>query len=283
MLHPDPIILFGAPRSGTTYLRTVLGAHPDVHITHETRVFTWVTRMLQAARTREMLVNTQRDRFLDHLHAELPGLIRRFYAPLAGDSRHWGDKNPFYGRDRACLNTIRDLFPGTRFVHIIRDGRDVVASLLRKRKPDGSPWTDLDGAHTLWTKHVEVGTRFGRDVGAAAYLEVRYEDLVADDVGVAGTILEFLGAGAHPAVARYCARQRRERTPLSGPTTDVDTAPDRRRSGWYDLLTPEQQVSSLDRLGALLVRHGYETAASLDRLRRQVGSGGVTAGRSGPA
>jgi len=35
-LAPDPIIVYGAPRSGTTYLEQILNAHPAIFISHET-------------------------------------------------------------------------------------------------------------------------------------------------------------------------------------------------------------------------------------------------------
>ena len=95
-----------------------------------------------------------------------------------------GDKNPHYaapGND-GVLQTVADLFPNPRFIHVIRDGRDVVASLIRKRKPAGEPWVSFETAHQVWTRHITTGHAFATNAAAGTALEVRYEELIADDL-----------------------------------------------------------------------------------------------------
>jgi hypothetical protein len=93
--------------------------------------------------------------------------MRDFYGDLAPDARYWGDKNPHYADpfNRGSLELVAELFPGSRFVHIIRDGRDVVSSLSQKRWREGKPWATFDHALRAWKQHVRLGRGFGEALG----------------------------------------------------------------------------------------------------------------------
>lgn len=258
-MRPDPIVIMGAPRSGTTYVNEIVNQHPDVFVTHETRIFVWMHRTLVDGLAHPQRFLSHRDRFEGHLAHHLPDLVRSFYRGLKPGATYWGDKNPHYASpDHAgVLPMIRDLFPGSKFVHVYRDGRDVVASLLRKRFPDGRRWVDFEGAHDLWNGHVVTGHEFGREIAADRFLEVRYEDLVSDDVAWARTIFDFLEIDLAPEVEAFCLGQRKERTPFSGPTRRITPSAD--GSDWSDLLDEGQRRRSAEALRANLVRFGYET------------------------
>jgi hypothetical protein len=263
-LVESPIVIYGAPRSGTTYLRHLLVAHPDIFITNETRIFTW------AHAAREQVgrsLNANRDQFERHLRDTLPGLIRDFYADLAPPTaRYWGDKNPHYARpDPGCLEAIEALFPAAKFIHVIRDGRDVVSSLVRKTGPGGRSWAGFEAAHHTWLRHVSVGRAFGVEVPSHRYLELRYEDLIADDLEASRRILGFLDLEVCEPVERFCRQQRHERTPLSEPTRDLSRGA--AASDWAEIFTPSERLRSLELLGPTLVDLGYETESSLEEAR----------------
>jgi hypothetical protein len=256
-LETAPIVLYGAARSGTTYLAQILNRQPEVFITNETRVFVWAHEALKRAPVDERIVYREKDAFVAHLRERLPGLIRDFHARMHPNRPFWGDKNPHYAapENKGCLETIRELFPGAKFIHIIRDGRDVVASGLR------GVWTDFETVHRMWQSHVQIGTEFGRALPRDRYFEVRYEDLVADDVGVARDLVRFLGLVPHDDVIRFCEAQRAERTPYCAPARDLSRGAD--SSDWVSLLSPGQRVRSLELLGDGLIRFRYETRESL--------------------
>src|SRR5688500_12052684 len=93
----SPIIIFGAPRSGTTYLISIFNSYTDVFITHETRLIVWVHRALNVLPTEDKAVLSYRKQFVDHLYRSFPQLIRTFYIGIKKPSaRYWGDKNPHY-------------------------------------------------------------------------------------------------------------------------------------------------------------------------------------------
>jgi hypothetical protein len=255
-----PIIVFGAPRSGTTYLNRILNEHPDVNITEESRVFVWMYRSLMVLPRREEALCAHREQFLEHLRSQLPEVVRSFYRELDPAARHWGDKNPHYASERnaGCLDTIAEVFPDARFVHIIRDGRDVVNSLLRKR------WADFEDAHQTWKQHVRIGCDFGRVQPPGSYCEIRYEDLVSDDLEVAGGVFAFLGLVMDPRVKVFCQQQQTWRTPLSDPERNLNAGG--QGSDWRRTLSPDQQMRSLDLLEPRLLALGYETEGSASRV-----------------
>ena len=262
----DPILVFGAPRSGTTYLQNVLNANPTVFVSHESRVFAWLHQALNVLPQDPRYLITYRDDFVERFRSVLPDTIRKVYRDLAPEALYWGDKNPHYADplNAGCLDLVAELFPRSRFIHIIRDGRDVACSLVRKQDSSGKPWVTFDVAHTTWMSHVDLGCEFGRTLVPERYFEIRYEDLIADDLALADELFRFLGIPLHPAVSAYCRSEQAERTPLSGPTRDFDAGI--AASEWNQVFTLEEQARSLDLLGAHLVRYQYETENSLESL-----------------
>jgi protein-tyrosine sulfotransferase len=256
----SPIIVYGAPRSGTTYLIRILNQHPDVFVGNEMRVFGWLHQSLNVLTRDPRFLRTDRDRFIEHLRSEYPRVIEGFYRTLHPKAQYWGDKNPRYASDSSAgtLETVAELFPRSRFIHLVRDGRDVVVSLVRQGR-------GFDRAHRIWVTDVERGSAFGR-AHAARYLEVRYEELVRDDAAAARKLFEFLGIDIHPDVLAFCEAQRTQRTPVSGPGRDLGKGA--LSSDWERLLAPDQQLRSLELLGDRLVRYGYETTASLRKARQ---------------
>jgi hypothetical protein len=113
------------------------------------------------------------------------------YAAKEGKPR-WGDKTPMYMRH---LPLLERLFPDAQYVHLIRDGRDAALSFLRM--PEGTytrTWAHPESAREfgcLWRTEVAAARALGGRVGATRYLEVRYEELVADTSGVVASVCEF--------------------------------------------------------------------------------------------
>jgi hypothetical protein len=120
------------------------------------------------------------------------GAVFRGYAARFGKPR-WGDKRPGY---YDYIPALRRLFPRAQFVHLIRDGRDCVASLK------GMPWfrQDVYGAICTWIEAIDAGKRAARRLPADCYTELRYEDLVADPAGRLTALCEFLEEDFDPAM-----------------------------------------------------------------------------------
>lgn len=268
-LRSGPILVFGAPRSGTTYLRQILDAHPDVFVTNEFRVFSWLFAAVDALPLDDARLFEHRSEFVAQLQLELPELVRRYYAQLAGSARWWGDKNPHYAQDPAILQNAAALFPDARFVHIHRDPRAVIASLLRKRHADGSPWIGLEDAHAMVVSHVRNALDFAQQVGPERCFRVRYERLVADDEAMARSLFAWLGLPIAAPVLELCRQQQQQRTAFSGPTSDLQRAGSRAQAieAWRAVVPAARQRESLQFLAPLLLELRYETEAGLEQLR----------------
>jgi hypothetical protein len=98
----------------------------------------------------------------------------------------WGDKTPQYAH---AMPLLLDLFGKARFVHIVRDARDVARSLVAL---DFGP-RNLYAAGRYWRGLVGAARADGERLGAGRYLEVRYEALLADPEAVVGEVLRFVG------------------------------------------------------------------------------------------
>jgi hypothetical protein len=132
-----------------------------------------------------------RDRLLAEISADAgrgrdyPRLVRTImqrYADANGKAR-WGDKTPRYINHMLLL---RRMFPDARFLHVIQDGRHVVASI---NGINGRPAVQ---AAAFWRRHVQRGRRDGRRLGAA-YMEMHLEHLVADPEAQLRQVCAFIG------------------------------------------------------------------------------------------
>lgn len=262
-LVDDPIVIYGAPRSGTTFLRALLSEHPDVFISNETRIFEWAHQALHVVPNDQRHFLNYREPFKRHLTPWLRFLIRDFYRDLGNGASIWGDKYPHYCQSPVVLETILELFPGARFVQIIRDGRDVVASVLRKG------WADLERCHMLWLRHVRVGTEFGKALPDGRFYSLRYEDLIADIEGGAEGLFKFVGVPLAPEVREFCRREQQAPTEFSEPTRDINTT-GVAHSDWAALLDPEQQRTSLEILAPTLESLGYPVTIASIAEREQL-------------
>jgi hypothetical protein len=247
-----PFFVIGAPRSGTSYLVEVLARHPHVLLTNETRVMTYLHRVLTRHSRDRMALMTERRLFLETLRRHMPAIVRDFYRQLgADDQTRWGDKFPHYAdtkTDPGLLGFIAEMFPRSQFVHLTRDGRDVVASLRDKG------WVDVEEACDVWNRHVTEAQRIGRTVGPARYHELRYSDLVDDAVRTVTELLAFLRLEPAAEVDGFLAEQQKQRTPFSGATTPADRIG---ASRWADRLsTPEADLVT-ERLRSVLEASGY--------------------------
>jgi hypothetical protein len=201
---PVPFVV-GANRSGTTLLRLMLDAHPRLAIPPETHfVPELIAHLDQGQATPETalrLINAQREwkdfgfsegellerfRALPRLDAE--GVIRTFfeaYAERHGKER-WGDKTPGY---MMHMKAIQKVIPEARFVHLIRDGRDVALSRMDQRRRRGLDGPPAEQVARQWSKRIAKARKQAPRL--RHYMEARYEDLVLETEATLRRICEF--------------------------------------------------------------------------------------------
>jgi hypothetical protein len=83
---------------------------------------------------------------------------------------------------------LAEIFPGAKFVHIIREGREVARSFYRL---GWSPSTTA--ALKRWHHAVAIGRVLGKELGPSQYFEVSFESLLADPERSLRGIVGFVG------------------------------------------------------------------------------------------
>jgi sulfotransferase family protein len=212
--YPMPVV-FGSGRCGSTLLRLMLDSHPQMAVPPETAFLPGVNQ-----RRAELGPDSLCDLLADfptwpdfHLDpAELRRQLRalapfsatagircfyRLYAQRHGKTR-WGDKTPVYGHH---LPAIQALLPEARFIHLVRDGRDVALSL---RSVWFAPGQDAATLARYWRDCIEGARAGGRQ--CRHFLEIRYEDLLRDPVTVLRQVCAFIELPFSPAMLEYPIR-----------------------------------------------------------------------------
>ncbi len=279
-------IIVGAPRSGTTLLRMMLDAHPQLAIPPETGFLTAVA----ADTSRETLFQTltnfppgqpawndfglSKDMLWEALGGTADFLseygVRAFYQLYAArfHKSRYGDKTPGYCQH---MPQIQSLLPEAAFIHIIRDGRDAALSL---RPLWFSPGQDVATLARYWRSHVEKA-RVDSTL-CHKYMEVRFEALVTNPSGTLTSICEFLELdfdrvmlqffeNAHSRLAEHQERVRSDGVVLATQQTRLmqqwrtTTPPDITRVGsWRHVMTTEERQQFRLVAGSLLSELGYE-------------------------
>jgi Sulfotransferase family len=223
------VFIVGCLRSGTTLLRRMADAHPQLAVIHETQWLPrWyerrigitadgrvspelIDRLLEFPRFSELRIEREElERLLDGgrpvSYSSFVGGIFDLYGKAQGKSLV-GEKSPGYVR---YLPTLHELWPHARVVHIVRDGRDVCQSVMNWRKADRNPgkfttWTEdrVTTAALWWEWHVRLGREEGRRLSADRYHELKHESLVADPARECARLSSFLGLPYDEAMVRY--------------------------------------------------------------------------------
>ncbi len=199
-----PIFMIGSPRSGTGVSSDLFGRHPDVANLSDAHLIWDPRHRFDADADHDWTPGAVTPEDAGRLHARFE-YHRRFHG-----KERFLNKNP---RSSVRLDYVRAIFPDAVFVHVIRDGRAVVASMLdfvRQRPhlkhlrdapmPFAHPpnWRDLvredkaEQAALQW--RAIVGTILGKraELGPA-YYEFRYEELCDDPRGVLASAWRFAG------------------------------------------------------------------------------------------
>ena len=257
---PSPFVV-GVTRSGTTLLRLMLDAHPQLAVPPETHFLPDVisackTGPVTADRCTQAIVAHRRwpdfqleaDDLRERLRAtpelDVAACLRGFYelyAERAGKPR-WGDKTPGYLRR---MRTIAKVLPEARFVHLIRDGRDVAVSITALHFGADT----VRQAAERWAKRI----RAGREKGARVphYLEVRYEDLVLEPEPTLQRICDYVELPWDPRMLDYHSRAGDRLTEITrdlprSDQRDEDVIPAAQRVGIHALA---QRPPQADRVG----------------------------------
>jgi protein-tyrosine sulfotransferase len=257
-----PIFIGGAGRSGTTLLRVMLDSHPNIACGPELKILPVILRQWVDMRTAyaPTLGHWRVDAATtDRLYRDLIAGLLTPYREAAGKPRV-AEKTP---GNVAFFRQLHALFPESPLIHVIRDGRDVVASLLTMDWVDPStgqapPYThDARRAAEYWVENVQGG-RAALDMPGLSerYREVRYEDLIADPETTLRGLLDHCGETWDPAVLAF-DRQPHDLADESSADAVREPLNAQAIGRWQEDLKPGQQALVQSVAGTLLAELGY--------------------------
>jgi len=215
-----PVFIVGVPRSGTTLLRTLLDSHPNIACGPESP---WIAgsygdltsfKDLYASLTEDErgparnFTGVGKADVARALGRAVSGIFEA-YAGARG-KRRWVEKTPSHMMD---LDFLHAMFPNARYVHIVRDGRDVACSTYNGRAQWGM-LVDKDKAIRITRNNaLERWARWERtltDAIAEHGLEVltlRYEDLISRPEKELKAVVDFIGEHFDPGMLDYAAAE----------------------------------------------------------------------------
>lgn len=307
------VFVIGCPRSGTTLLQRMLNAHPHLAVTNEMDIGLddGLRRTRHSGNTRNdppeaEPVGITRDGFVTQAfveqllasrrvarhrfdadavrrlvgarprlsYAEFVSRLFDLYAAMRGKELA-GDKTPRYVQ---WVSDLHSLWPDARFVHVIRDGRDIYLSMRdwRTAGPTGDNeglggdfrrgdyimsrfrgWNE-DPVVTIalwWKWRVLLGRQHGEALDPALYHEIRYEDLVSDPATMSRALCSFLDLPYREKMVNFAEGRTKSDPRLASKHRWLPPTPGLR--AWRTQMSPEAVQRFEAVAGDLLDELGY--------------------------
>lgn len=289
MTDKSPIFVIGVDRSGTTLLRLMLDSHSKISIPYESHFFIRFYRRresfgdLEEEQNRRKLVEEILEQpyvnrwdqqiTIDELDLDkcisLEATIDQIYSAYARrfGKEIWGDKTPEYVDQ---IDVLNNMYPNARFIHIIRDGRDVGLSILKR-------WWGADDFVTVmryWVEKVTLARKMLGVLPENRSIEIRFEDLVVEPEKELRRVASFLGLSYEEGmVAEYTQGARGKVS--EGMEEDrnsyhkhLTSAPSVKQAyKWTKALSPADQAIAHEIAGPLLTELGYTEGVAQHPLK----------------
>lgn len=205
----DPVFIVGAPRSGTTMLAVLLDRHSRISIPPETNFFSEFLPQISTCDESSQEDKVQAAlsfRRIQDLEIPKKELLKRFgmyendfpslfraileaYSARQGKQRA-GEKSP---KHIEHVPTLLQAFPKAKIVLIVRDGRDVVRSLLKVAWAEpGNP--RRFGLFCIeWNRYVDLVRKYRQEFSSTQLFVIKYEDILRQPEDKIREICQFIG------------------------------------------------------------------------------------------
>lgn len=269
--------IVGAARSGTTLAQLMISSHPDVMLPDETgfypilynrhvNILGELSKPEDFERAVETTLNFHRIKDLDldsdnirsKCHTGNLSWETILLAILAAVAEKYsvnrvGEKSPGHLH---YIGLLKDRFPNSKFIHIIRDPRAVILSMTKVAF--GSQ--DIKELCNRWQSAMEIHRKYADHLGSKRYMVVKYEDLVLESEKTLHSICEFLNIEFSPQMMEHHKRSflgfnKRYIAHMSNTLKPVFSSSVEK---WKDELNPWQVAVMQDLLSNDMHFMGYE-------------------------
>jgi hypothetical protein len=252
------VFVVGCARSGTSILGELISSHPDVKYIFEAHSIWEIGGMGE---------NESHRLTEKHAVKQVKTEIIQWFQQQNNDSKILVEKNP---RNILRIPYVKEIFPDAKFIHIVRDGRDVACSMVpgcgkddwRHLKPPSwkEYFRDYSGAircAMAWKEILEIGIN---DLQKNSHLQIKYEDLVSSPGLVAINIFTYLHLDLSPSVLEFCNKiQNGTANSYHAKYQEQWFRNDHqvRIGRWRENLTQDEQDAINEILAPLLLKLGY--------------------------
>jgi hypothetical protein len=205
-----PIFVVGSPRSGTSLVTWCLGQHPNMFPVPES---SWMgafavnvanSYQIGASRGDRSLLSAmdvQREEFFAFFGRTINDLIinhrddlerkRKWWRSESEPKTRWVDQTPEYS---VYIYGLRKLFPEAVFIHVLRDVRSVVRSMLNFHHVAGTHLVENEEeAYKYWLRTVKACVRAEQAYGPRVVYRLPYADLIDNPEPAIRSLLDFVG------------------------------------------------------------------------------------------
>jgi hypothetical protein len=239
----QPIFLVGAERSGTTLLRLMLDHHPRIAFHSE---FEFVVDYFQD-HNYPLLDDYYEHLAIDRLfqssnftidpNLSYPQLVNSFLV----QKRENTGKHLVGATVHRHFDRLLKIWPDAKFIHLIRDGRDVARSCMNMNW-GGNIWTASD----RWIEVEQLWSQLKTTISPDRYIEVRYETLITETETTLTDVCNFMGTNYESTMLSYAQ------------TSTYDLPNPALLFQWQDKLS-RQDIQLIEaKIGSLLLKYDYE-------------------------
>lgn len=207
--------IVGCPRSGTTLLQGLLASHPQIASFPESHFFPHavpVKRWLKVLGISSPQAKERLHQFLHKIdHEEMMNLVPRYgflirqyvksfvrildELTIKQGKQHWVEKTP---RHLHFIDIIEKYIPDPKFIHVIRNGKDVVASMYDVTHQYPEEWggtRSIEQCVSRWNRDIKTTQRY---ITKKNHTSVKYEELVKKSEAVLKQTCEFFDVKFRP-------------------------------------------------------------------------------------
>lgn len=285
--------ILGNPRSGTSLLRLILNNHHKIVVPPESGFLLWWSKKYSDWTRKNSMDSIQVDGFVKDIKSSkkietwgldydilknrisktLPDnylqLCQQIYLTYAAQKSKEptiiGDKNNYYIQH---LTELAAIAPKAKYLHIIRDGRDVacsykaLAELHTESQYKPVLPTDVSSIAKEWVHNNNEILKFSEMISSSNFLTIRYEDMIANTEDTTKLLCKFFNVPFDPNMLLYYESNRiNNEEPIKTLDWKLKTLeePDKGNINKYKHLLSSQEVEEFNRIGEkLLSNFRYE-------------------------